>query len=144
MHNLPRTVLALVVGLAIGGGVNMALILAGPSLIPPPSGVDMTTTEGLQAGIHLLEPKHFVMPFLAHALGTLVGALVGALIAGANRSLVAYAIGGLFFCGGVAASMMIPAPAWFIVLDLVAAYLPMAWLGLSLAKRTRPATPAAG
>jgi hypothetical protein len=30
--------------------------------------------------------------------------------------------------------MMIPAPAWFIALDLIAAYLPMAWLGAKLGK----------
>lgn len=144
MSNPLRTALALILGLVIGGGVNMALILVGPSLIPPPAGVDMTTTEGLKAGIHLLEPKNFIMPFLAHALGTLVGALVGALLAGAHRSLVAYAIGGLFLCGGIAASVMIPAPTWFIALDLVAAYLPLAWLGLSLAHRIKPAAPARG
>lgn len=33
---------------------------------------------------------------------------------------------------------MIPAPKWFIALDLVAAYLPMAWLGLSIANRLKP------
>ena len=25
--------------------------------------------------------------------------------------------------------MMIPAPAWFIALDLIVAYIPMAWIG---------------
>jgi hypothetical protein len=33
---------------------------------------------------------------------------------------------------------MIPAPTWFIALDLLAAYLPMAWLGLLLADRLKP------
>jgi hypothetical protein len=40
---------------------------------------------------------------------------------------MAYAIGVLFLCGGIAASFMIAAPAWFIALDLVVAYLP--WPG---------------
>jgi hypothetical protein len=31
--------------------------------------------------MHLFEPRHFVMPFLAHALGTLAGALAAFLIA---------------------------------------------------------------
>jgi hypothetical protein len=44
-------------------------------------------------------------------------------------------IGVIFLCGGVAASFMIPAPAWFIALDLLAAYLPMAWLGIQLGTR---------
>jgi hypothetical protein len=41
----------------------------------------------------------------------------------------------VFLCGGVAASFMIPAPAWFITLDLLAAYLPMAWLGVRMGHR---------
>jgi hypothetical protein len=139
MNRTLKDVLAFVVGLVVGGMVNMALVMAGPALIPPPSGVDMTTTEGLQASIHLLEPRHFIMPFLAHALGTLAGALVGALLAASRRTIVAYAIGVMFLCGGIAASYMIPAPTWFIVLDLVVAYLPMAWLGLSIANRRKPA-----
>lgn len=53
----------------------MALILISPSLIPPPSGVNVSDAESLSRSIHLFEPRHFVMPFLAHALGTLAGAL---------------------------------------------------------------------
>jgi hypothetical protein len=32
---------------------------------------------------------------------------------------------------------MIPAPMWFIALDLAVAYLPMAWVGVSLGRRIR-------
>ena len=135
-----RRVLAIVLGLAIGGAVNMALVMIGPALIAPPPGADMTTAEGLKAAMPLLEPRHFLMPFLAHAVGTLVGALVGSLIAVSRRAIVAYVVGGFFLCGGIAASVMIPAPAWFKVLDLAVAYLPMAWLGLSIADRVKPAS----
>jgi len=55
---------------------------------------------------------------------------------------MAYAIGVLFLCGGIAASFMIAAPAWFIALDLVAAYLPMAWLAARLGARMQPPTSA--
>lgn len=142
MPNALRVALALVVGLVVGGSVNMAIVMLGPSLIPPPPGADMTTAEGLQAAMPLLEPKHFVMPFLAHALGTWVGALVGSLLVVSKRAVVAYAVGGVFLCGGIAASFMIPAPAWFEVLDLAVAYVPMAWFGLSLANRLKPAAAA--
>lgn len=43
--------------------------------------------------------------------------------------------GVLYLCGGIAASLMIPAPAWFIALDLLLAYLPMAWLAVWLGTR---------
>ena len=135
MPNLLRNVLAVIAGAVLGGVVNGALIALGPSLIPPPAGVDMTTAEGLSAGMALLEPRHFIMPFLAHAVGTLVGAIVTYLIAATYKSQLAYVIGVLFLCGGIAASFMIPAPTWFIALDLLGAYLPMAWLGIRVASR---------
>ena len=138
MSTLLRNALALILGTALGSGVNMALIIIGPALIAPPPGVDMTTAEGLRAAMRVLEPKHFLTPFLAHAVGTFVGALAGSVLAVSHRSLIAYAIGAAFLCGGIAASFMIPAPTWFIVLDLTAAYLPMAWLGLSVANRLKP------
>lgn len=135
MPTLLRNILAVVAGLLIGGSVNMALIALSPSLIPPPSGVDVGDPDSLAAAIHLFEPRHFVMPFLAHALGTLVGAFAAYLIAGSFKASFAYAIGLIFLCGGVAAAFMIPAPVWFIALDLLLAYLPMAWLAAWIGSR---------
>ncbi len=138
MPALLRNILAVLAGIAVGSGVNMAIIGASPSFIAPPPGVDMSTAEGLAAGMHLLQAQHFVMPFLAHALGTLAGALLACLIGATHRAALAWAMGGLFLAGGIAASVMIPAPTWFKALDLLAAYLPMAWLGLWLGHRLRP------
>ena len=137
MTNVLRNVLAILAGIAIGGGVNMALITLSPSLIPPPVGVDVNSAESLGKAMHLFEPRHFVMPFLAHAVGTLAGALAAYLIAASYRAPLAYVIGAVFLCGGVAASFMIPAPTWFIALDLLAAYLPMAWLSIQIGTRMR-------
>lgn len=144
MPHLLRNVLALLAGIVVGGAVNMALITVSPSVIPPPAGMDVRTTEGLRASMHLLQPQHFIMPFLAHALGTLVGALTAYLIAASYRTQFAYAVGAFFLVGGIAASLMIPAPAWFIALDLLAAYLPMAWLGMRIGTRIQRRQTAAG
>ena len=143
MPTLLRNVLAVLAGIITGGVVNMAIVTVGPTLIPPPAGVDVTTAEGLRAAMPLFEPRHFVMPFLAHALGTLAGALAAYLIAATHKARLAYVIGVFFLCGGVAASFMIPAPAWFIALDLVAAYLPMAWLGVQIGSRRELGTSSA-
>ena len=137
MPKLLRNVLAFLAGLILGGAVNMGLIVLSPSIIPPPAGVDVTDVESLSRSIHLFEPRHFVMPFLAHALGTLAGALVAYLIAVTHKLPIALAIGLLSLVGGVAASFMIPAPAWFIALDLIGAYVPMAWLGARLGALVR-------
>ena len=135
MPTLLRNVLAILAGIAIGSVVNMALIALGPSLVPPPAGIDMNTAEGLRAAMPLLEPRHFITPFLAHALGTLAGALAAYLVAASHKARFAYAIGALFLCGGIAASFMIPAPAWFIAVDLLLAYVPMAWLAVRIGAR---------
>ena len=135
MKTIVRGILAVIVGVVVGEAVNMALILLGPHVIPPPPGVDMTTAEGLRASIHLLEPRHFIFPFLAHALGTCVGATAAFLIAASHRSIYAYAIGVISLAGGVAATFMFPAPTWFVMPDLVAAYIPMAWIGTRVGRR---------
>jgi hypothetical protein len=129
-----RNVLAVLVGILVGGLVNMGLILAGPLVVAPPAGVDMTTAEGLQAGLALLEPRHFVFPWLAHALGTLAGAWLTARLAVSHHRHLALLVGVFFLVGGIMAATMIPAPTWFLALDLVGAYLPMAWLGARLAR----------
>jgi hypothetical protein len=99
--------------------------------------VDVNSTESMKAGIHLFEPRHFIMPFLAHAVGTLAGALAAYLIAASHKARLAYVIGVFFLFGGIAASFMIPAPTWFVALDLLAAYLPMAWLAIQIGTRMR-------
>ena len=135
MNPIIRNTLSVIVGFVAGSVVNMALVVIGPKIIPPPAGVDVSKAESIAASIHLFEPKHFVFPFLAHALGAFSGALVAYLIAASYRAIFAWVIGVLFLAGGIAASLMIPAPKWFIALDLLVAYLPMAWLAISLGRR---------
>lgn len=137
MPNSLRNVLAVIAGLVIGSIANMALITIGPSIIPPPAGVDVSSAESLSKAMHLFEPRHFIMPFLAHAVGTLAGAIVAYLIAASYKVPLAYLIAALFLCGGIVASFMIPVPKWFIAVDLLAAYLPMAWLGTQIGTRLR-------
>lgn len=137
MNPIVRNILAVVAGLILGGMVNMGIITISGSIIPPPEGADVTTPEGLKASIHLFEPKHFLMPFLAHALGTFVGALVAALIAANRKMLFAIVIGLFNLTGGIVAVTMIPAPMWFNVTDLVLAYIPMAVAGGKLGGRNK-------
>lgn len=142
MPKLLRLIIAIVLGFTAGSAVNMGLILVGGNVIPTPAGADVTTTEGLKASMHLMEPKHFLFPFLAHSLGTLVGAFVATVLTpGGNRG-PAYVLGTLFFLGGCAAAYMLPAPAWFNAVDLSLAYGPPTLLGHLLAARSRrPSAP---
>ena len=140
MNRVIRNILAVAAGVVLGGLTNMALVTLGPQVISPPAGVDMSDAKSLSASSHLLEPKHFVFPFLAHAFGTLVGALTAYLVAGSWRAVFSYGIGVFFLAGGIAASFLIAAPPWFVALDLLVAYLPMAWLGMRIGRRVRPET----
>ena len=138
MAKLLRILLAVVLGFVVGSVVNMALIMISGNAIPPPDGANVTTMEGLKASTHLFEPRHFLFPFLAHALGTFAGAVVAALISPGRSATPAYIVGALFLLGGIVNAFLIPAPVWFVAVDLFLAYLPAAWLGVYLAQRLRP------
>ncbi|NPD86008.1 hypothetical protein HNS38_14640 [Lentimicrobium sp. L6] len=127
MKSILRNILAVLIGIVVGGFVNITIITYSGSIIPPPEGTDMTTTEGLIAAADLLQPIHYLMPFLAHALGAFVGALIAGLIAATHKMTFALSIGLVFLIGGIMMVLSVPSPTWFIVVDLVLAYIPMAY-----------------
>lgn len=129
MNPIVRNILAVLAAFVLGGIVNMGLVMISGSIIPVPAGVDVNDTRSIAAHIGEFQPKHFLFPFLAHALGTFVSAFVVARFAATRKMLFAWIFGLLGLLGGIAAAVMIPAPMWFIVVDLALAYLPMAWLG---------------
>lgn len=136
MNPIIRNILAVIAGGIVGSVVNMVIIMISGSIIPPPEGADVTTMEGLQASLHLFEPRHFLMPFLAHALGTFTGALLAAFIAVNHKMRFAMVIGVFFLAGGIGNVFLLPSPVWFTVVDLVGAYFPMAWFaGKLVAKK---------
>lgn len=128
MNPIFKNTLAVILGLFVGSIVNMAIILMSSSVIPPPNGADVTTMEGLKTTMHLFEPKHFIFPFLAHAIGTFAGAATTALIAATRKTELALVIGAFFLLGGVINVGTLPSPIWYNIIDLAFAYLPMAYL----------------
>ncbi len=137
MHPIVKNILAVLIGIIVGTFVNGSLISISGSIIPPPEGADVTTVEGLKAAMHLFEPKHFIFPFLAHALGTLTAAFIAARLAATHKMRIALGIGICFLVGGAMMVYQLPSPVWFSVVDLVGAYLPMGWLGAKLASGTK-------
>ena len=125
-----RVILAVIVGIGIGSAVNMGLISISPSVISPPEGVDVSDVESIKANMHLYEFRHFIMPFLAHALGAFVGALLAGFIAPTPKSkmIIPLVIGGFFLIGGISMILMVPSPLWFTIVDLGLAYIPMAMI----------------
>lgn len=135
MHGTLRTAFAVVGGFLVGSAANMGLVHLGGILVPPPAGVDISTMEGLKSAMPLFEPRHFLFPFLAHAVGTFVGSAVAILLAPQRTPIAAYIVGGLFFLGACVAVALIPAPIWFSAVDLLFAYAPMVWLARRLLVR---------
>lgn len=133
MNPILRNLLAVVAGLVIGGIVNMTLVSISGSIIPIPEGINPNDVNSLKENIHRFEAKHFLMPFLAHALGTLIAALVAVKLAVSQHFRIAIFIGVLYLIGGIIAVFMIPAPTWFCASDLIVAYIPMAYIGYKLA-----------
>ena len=128
MHPILRNILAIVLGWFGGSLVNIGIVQLGNSVWPI-AGVDPSDMDALAAVMPTLGPKYFIFPFLAHAIGTLIGAGIAAWIAINHKMKFALAVGVLFLIGGIMVNYMLPGPTWFAVLDILMAYIPMAWLG---------------
>ena len=126
-----RNVLAVVVGAIVCLVLNGIVLGLMMKAIPPPEGFDPNDP----ASYDLLQTRHLISPFIAHAVPSLVGGLVAARIAATREITCALIVGGVHLLGGIAAAILIPAPAWFIALDLLVAYVPMAYVGGRLGMR---------
>lgn len=136
MNSLLRNILAVMAGCFLGGMVNFALIMIGGQVVPLPGGVDAADPEALKAAMAQMSARHFVFPFLAHALGTLTGAWLASRLAASRGLAMGLIVGGFFLLGGITNVVMLGGPLAFAVLDLGVAYLPMGWLGGWLGTRT--------
>ena len=134
MHPILRNVLAVLAGCILGGVVNMAIVNLGHTLMPI-EGVDTNDMESLAAAMPGLSFEYFIFPFLAHAIGTLVGAMLAALLGINIKTRLGLIVGVFFLLGGIMASQMLPAPTWFVISDLLLAYIPMGWLGALIADK---------
>lgn len=135
MNPLLKNIFVVLAGIVVGSIVNMFIVNMSGLLIPPPEGTDTSTTEGLKQAMSVFEPKHFILPFLAHALGTLIGAFLAVKLSSTHHFVVAMVVGGWFLLGGTIMVFILPSPLWFDLIDLIIAYLPMAYLGWKFANK---------
>lgn len=137
MSPIIKNILAVLAGVLVGMVVNMGIVMISGSIIPPPEGTDVSTMEGLEAAMPLMQPKHFLMPFLAHALGTLAGAFVTVKMATKHKKSLAMIVAFVFLIGGIMMVFSLPTPSWFTALDLIGAYIPMAWIAGKFVKKQK-------
>ena len=135
MNAAIRNTLAVIAGFVALAAAKYLATKLGNSVIPPPAGVDLSTMDGFKAAIPLYETRQWLPAFFEHAMGSMAGGAVAAYVAASHRMTLALAIGALHMAGGLVAALMLPFPVWVIVVDLVAMYLPMAWIGGKLGSR---------
>ena len=128
MKTIFKNILAILGGVVIGMVVNMGLIITGNQLIPFEEGMNPMNAMSW-------EIRYFIFPFLAHAIGTLSGAFIAAKFSASYQMLFAICIGIFFLSGGISMVFILPAPDWFVVVDLVLAYIPMGWLGWKISNK---------
>jgi hypothetical protein len=133
MRPLYRNILAVAAGVIVGGVVNLLLLELGYAFFPLPSGVVPADIDSLRLNMQYFEPQHFIAPFVAHAVGTLVGSIICVAFAASKKWQLSFIVAGFFLFGGIINAVLLPSPLWFSVIDLVFAYLPMAWLGALIA-----------
>ena len=138
MSSIIKNVLALIGGGLVGMIANMGLIITGNQLIPFSDNMNPMNAMNW-------ELKYFIFPFLAHSIGTFSGAYIAAKFSASYHMLFAICIGIFFLSGGISMVFILPAPVWFVVVDLVLAYIPMGWLGWTISnlipKPTSPILP---
>ena len=128
MNPIFKNILALIGGGLIGMIVNMGLIISGNQLIPFEDDINPINAT-------MWEIKYFIFPFFAHAIGTLSGAFIAAKFSASYHMIFAICIGMFFLLGGITMVFILPAPIWFIVVDLFLAYIPMGWLGWKISNQ---------
>jgi hypothetical protein len=127
VNTILRNIFAVIAGVILGSAVNMSFIVAGSKVFPLSESCEPMNAMNWDL-------KFFIFPFLAHAVGTLAGAFIAAKIAATYKKTFALIVGAFFLIGGIMMVFILPAPLWFIVLDLTLAYIPMGWLGWRISR----------
>ena len=127
MKLLLKNIGVLVVGIIIGMIVNIGLIIIGGIIFP--------LSEILKPMNAInWDFKYFIFPFLAHSIGTLSGAFVVSKFSKNSNIIMPLIVGLYFLSGGIYMVTILPAPTWFVLLDVILGYIPMALLGWKISK----------
>ena len=137
MNPILRNILGFIAGLVVGMAANMFFINISGKVIALPEGVDPNNYESLKASIANGDFgfKHYIMPFIAHASQALLGAFICTKIAASFEKGFSLILGGIGLIGGIAAAYMLGTPPIATGIDLLFAYIPMAWIGWKLGMR---------
>ena len=111
----------------IGMIINIGLIVLGGIIFPLPENFEPMNAMNW-------ELKYFIFPFLGHSVGTLLGALLVSKLSKKSSIILPLIVGLYFLLGGIYMITILPAPMWFVLLDVILGYIPMALLGWKISK----------
>ncbi len=127
MKKILKNIGIITFGIIIGMIINMGLIILGGMIIPPADNFEPMNAVNWDL-------KYFIFPFLAHTMGTFSGAFIVSKLSKKTNIILPLIVGFYFLLGGIYMMTILPAPIWFILLDITGGYIPMALLGWKLAK----------
>jgi len=134
MTPILKNIIAIIIAIVLGFAINMGVLMISINLLTYPDNFIFGDTDSLNENIHLFEFRHFFVVYLAHTLGTFISAFTVVKLAASRHFILAISFGTLFLMLGLIMSLQIPqSPTWFVIIDLIFAYLPVAWLAYRLA-----------
>ena len=119
MKQIFKNIGIVLLGIIIGMIVNMGLIIIGGIFFSPTDNFEPMNAINWDF-------KYFIFPFLAHSIGTLSGAFIVSKISRNSHIIMPLIVGFYFLSGGLYMVTILPAPTWFISLDIILCYIPMA------------------
>jgi len=126
MKQTLKNIAIVILGIIVGMIVNIGLIILGGTIFPPSENFEPMNAMNWDF-------KYFIFPFLAHSIGTLSGAFIVSKLSNKSSIILPLIVGLYFLLGGIYMITILPAPMWFVLLDVILGYIPMALLGWKLA-----------
>ena len=127
MKQTLKNIAIVILGIIIGMIVNIGLIILGGIIFSAPENFEPMNAMNWDF-------KYFIFPFLAHSIGTLSGAFIVSKLSNRFSIILPLIVGFYFLSGGIYMVTILPAPTWFILLDVILGYIPMALLGWEISK----------
>ena len=129
-----RSILAIVVGVLVGGFVVFLIELPGYFIHPPPPGLDMQDAAALKSHFEKAPLAALVGVAIAWTVGPFVASWLAAFIARRAFLIHGMIIGVIFMLLDLVNIVSFPHPWWLAVIGVVAPLI-SAYLGASLAAR---------
>jgi len=127
MKQTLKNIAIVILGIIIGMIVNIGLIFLGGIIFSPSGNFEPMNAMNWDF-------KYFIFPFLAHSIGTLSGAFIVSKLSKKSSIIFPLIVGLYFLSGGIYMVTILPAPTWFVLLDVILGYIPMALLGWKISK----------